>query len=335
MNDAPAAARSTTGTGPPDREGANVAKGFAIAGMVGAVLGFATFAAGLAGEWWWFADLLANLRWQASLAMLGGGLLALCCGRRWDGAVFALGGCLAVGLWTPWYFGAPVAAPSESAEERLHLLTWNCSADNRQPEEAVAWLKEADPDVLVLLEVTPEWSLHLAKLPGYGHRLIDVRDDNFGIAVLSRFPPRSWRLRRFGIGPGYGADVDLRVGGRRIRLLAVHAVPPMSAGASATNGEQLAALVSAIDEGSVATIVCGDLNATPWSRSYRRLVRSAELVDSARGRGLPDTWNPIHFPACGLPIDHILCTPDLGIAERDVGPWLGSDHRPLWATFAW
>ncbi len=67
---------------------------------------------------------------------------------------------------------------------------------------------------------------------------------------------------------------------------------------------------------------------TPWSPHFRRLLRDSELRDVARGRGLSPTWYPTPLPL-GIPIDHVLVSDEIGVAQREVGPDLGSDHRAV------
>ena len=75
-------------------------------------------------------------------------------------------------------------------------------------------------------------------------------------------------------------------------------------------------------------MVVGDLNCTPWSPHFRRLLRDAGLRDVARGRGLEPTWYPTSLPL-GIPIDHVLVSDEIGVANRELGSDLGSDHRPV------
>jgi endonuclease/exonuclease/phosphatase (EEP) superfamily protein YafD len=70
----------------------------------------------------------------------------------------------------------------------------------------------------------------------------------------------------------------------------------------------------------------GDLNCTPFARSFAALCETAGVRDSARGFSLTNTWH-IKSTFLGLPLDHILVSPDILVAERIVGPAVGSDHR--------
>ena len=76
----------------------------------------------------------------------------------------------------------------------------------------------------------------------------------------------------------------------------------------------------------------GDLNATPWSHGYRKLLRESDLYDSLVGSGRQASW-PSGMGLAGklgmIPIDHCLVSLGVEVLDRDLGQASGSDHRPL------
>jgi endonuclease/exonuclease/phosphatase (EEP) superfamily protein YafD len=74
--------------------------------------------------------------------------------------------------------------------------------------------------------------------------------------------------------------------------------------------------------------VLGDLNATPWSYYFQRLVRESGLTDSSKGRGIHATWPAGLFPL-RIPIDHCLLSPEIGVINKMTGNNVGSDHLPV------
>jgi endonuclease/exonuclease/phosphatase (EEP) superfamily protein YafD len=75
-------------------------------------------------------------------------------------------------------------------------------------------------------------------------------------------------------------------------------------------------------------IVMGDLNATPWSQPFRRLVARSGLCDSRAGFGIAASY-PADSTVLRIPIDHVLITCSIGVADRRVERDIGSDHRPV------
>ena len=60
----------------------------------------------------------------------------------------------------------------------------------------------------------------------------------------------------------------------------------------------------------------------------RQLAANSDLVDSMVGHGIQHTW-PRQLWPLRVPIDHLLHSPSLTTTNRRVGPFLGSDHRPV------
>lgn len=75
-------------------------------------------------------------------------------------------------------------------------------------------------------------------------------------------------------------------------------------------------------------IVMGDLNTTPWGRIFSA-VPGMRAGDPRFEGTFPAFAGPL-----GLPIDHIKFGGGLSLTDYSVGPDIGSDHRPLFATFA-
>jgi endonuclease/exonuclease/phosphatase (EEP) superfamily protein YafD len=78
--------------------------------------------------------------------------------------------------------------------------------------------------------------------------------------------------------------------------------------------------------------VVGDLNASPWSHSFRSLADS-DLINSLNGFGLQASWPAVLGPF-GVPIDHLLHSAELTTVSREIGPSLGSEHRSVFITLA-
>jgi endonuclease/exonuclease/phosphatase (EEP) superfamily protein YafD len=79
-------------------------------------------------------------------------------------------------------------------------------------------------------------------------------------------------------------------------------------------------------------VLAGDLNLTMWNRGYRPLVDVAGLHNARKGHGIGPTW-PALWPV-GVPIDHVLASPDVGFRTFRVLPSIGSDHLPVAAEFS-
>ena len=118
-----------------------------------------------------------------------------------------------------------------------------------------------------------------------------------------------------------------------IRLALLHPAVPSTSGLAARH-ERFLSLAGASIRAAKSGIVLGDLNTTPWSAGYRELLEEAGLEDTREGYGLQTTWPSFLPAALRIPVDHVLVTPDLAAADRQVGPEVGSDHLPVWVELA-
>ena len=85
-------------------------------------------------------------------------------------------------------------------------------------------------------------------------------------------------------------------------------------------------------------IFAGDLNLTPWSPYYKRLVEKTGLHNTKLGFGVEPSWiesaTYVHLPAwiigvIKLPIDHIFVSNDIKVVDCKTIKGGNSDHRML------
>jgi endonuclease/exonuclease/phosphatase (EEP) superfamily protein YafD len=284
--------------------------------------------AGFVGRYAWWLDLGAHFRVQYTVLFA---LLAVCyaVGRKKWWAVGALclmllnGGVVVQQL----YFGG--ASIENGRGPTLRAMLMNVNTKNGDPVKVLEVIRQENPALLVLEEVNSRWIEALeplfAEYPCHEYR---VRLDNFGIALFSRYPCRETEILYLGeVGvPSIRAEVICC--NAVITVLATHSLPPGGAEYSAYRNEQLertGEYVAAL-EGPV--LLLGDLNTTPWSYYFKRLLKRSGLKDGSRGQGFLASW-PSFAPIFWIPIDHCLHSPELGIVDIRTGASSGSDHFPL------
>ncbi|MCI5133171.1 MAG: hypothetical protein D3904_17065, partial [Candidatus Electrothrix sp. EH2] len=119
----------------------------------------------------------------------------------------------------------------------------------------------------------------------------------------------------------------IRIQQRDVRLLATHPMPPIGPELSRLRNQQLNRLPQYVDT-SLPVLLLGDLNISPWSPHFSRLLQRTRLRNSMRGFGVQATW-PSANPLFGIPLDHVLHSDHIVILNRTVGPDAGSDHLPV------
>lgn len=270
----------------------------------------------------WLLDLAVHWQWLHAavfaFACIG------CAGwrRRW---LLWLPACA-----LPWLTATPALPMAEPGPPTLRVAFANVHVSSEDPSRLLAWLAREPVDVLAIGELSPGFAdaLSHAAPAALGHRSLHPQPTPWGIGLLSRYPLRDVRLLpgRDGV-PRLEATIDLDRSA--VRLVVLHPKPPMTAAMLLERDRAVAVVASARD--TRPRIVLGDLNATPWSRP----LQDAADGDLLRATTLAPTW-PAHWTLRpGIPIDHVLASPQWAVRTTGIGPDIGSDHRPVRAELRW
>jgi endonuclease/exonuclease/phosphatase (EEP) superfamily protein YafD len=289
---------------------------------------------GLLGGWSWILDLFAHFRWQylfVSVIVLG---IATWRRARWiiaaAGLTLLLNGLL-IGAQA-WRWQLQGGSPAAGSGPGLSVVALNVLRINSRKQDVLAYLRAADADVIVLLEVDQSWMQALQPLQAsHPHQLARLRNDNFGIALFSRIALADSGTPALGEAGLPSIVATLRYQERELVLIGTHPPPPVGARLSGLRDQQLRALAARVEAESRPVLLVGDLNATPWSHGVRRLT-SGRLAFRGSRPWVP-TWRAGSVLA--VPIDHALCTAPLVITAHEVGPDVGSDHRPVAIRIGW
>lgn len=224
-------------------------------------------------------------------------------------------------------------AADDDAPAGLSVMAYNVNYRNTKQSQAIEYVLNARPDVLVLFEVNQDWEWYLMRLANaYPHALVEMdTDDGNGIAFYSK--------HAFSGGIRWSEEVpyvDVSVGGEvaPLRILGVHLLNPIRIKKShwAKGVRQVEQLVADIDA-DAPTLVIGDMNSTPNGNYYRRLIENGALMPAGRGRMLMPTWGPLGIPL--LQLDHAFITQAVQVVGDYIGPLNGSDHRPIVTVVRW
>ena len=268
----------------------------------------------------WIIDLASHWQWLYLAGLVLACTIVVFTDRRW-----------ALWLLVLPLFWLTASDPTSGMEHEdfrnasvLSVASANVNLENRDAAPLVRWLAESKPDALVLQEVSPEYARELGALHDYPFRHLVLRNDPFGIAVLSRFPIVQVQTVEDDEGIEH-IDALIDWNGKKIRLTAWHPMPPISQYDHTKRNLQLLALAKEAKASGQPAIVAGDLNATPWSIAFSNL----DQAGLRRASGLTPTWPAVGRGWIGIPIDHVLVTSHWSVVEREVGPNLGSDHLPV------
>lgn len=290
--------------------------------------------AALLAPFGWPFELFAHFRWQVGVAALALLLASLILRRPWMMVV----ACFTIA--TPWLPGVLMSGRAAAHEpsapacsgDQLRVVTANAWFASTDHAALLGWLSRSDADVIALQEVTPQWALALQPLArAYPYRKVMPRDDPYGIALLSRWPLQDVQPMDFAADglPSLVANVDIH--GRRLRVIALHTRWPVVPELQAARDRALRQAAALAFTQPESTILLGDLNLTPYAPAFARLVAESGLRDALAGVAWRPTWQAGFWPLA-LPIDHVLVPRVSCVTGHEIGPDLGSDHRPLRVT---
>lgn len=300
-----------------------------ITDVLGIGLAIATFL-GFFGRLFWLFDLFAHFRvqyMQICLILIG---IALWQRRNKRAVALILLACLNYAFVLPLYFGKPAPA----TEKPIRAMLMNLNAGNGNTEQVLEAIRNADPDILLLEEVTPKWAHELAVLEtNFPYRVAEPQEGCFGIMLLGKVPLERGKVVEIGDAgvPSITADAYLPQG--TISIIATHPLPPINADYSRHRNHQLAALPDLVKTQGHPVLLMGDLNTSPWSPFFSKLIRETELENSMKGFGFQPSW-PANIPFLRIPLDHMLHSPEIKIRNRMVGGNVGSDHFPVMVDFS-
>lgn len=247
-------------------------------------------------------------------------------------------------------------AKSAALGGRARLLTYNIrhcrGTDGRvAPERVAAVIAGTEADIVALQEVdvgrkrtggldqAEEIARHVGMRPHF-HPALHLEEERYGDAVLTRPPSRLVRagplpglVRRPRLEPRGALWVEVEVGGARLQVVNTHL--------GLLGAERIAQVEALLGPGWLGdpalrgpAVLLGDLNATSWSRAYRRLAgRLADARRVAERKGPRPATFPSRFPL--LRIDHVFVGEGVAVERVAVvdgpGPRRASDHLPVLA----
>lgn len=292
-------------------------------------LGFCLVSAAFAlGPFNWAAELMTHFRVQAAIA--GVVIAVACASLRLHRTALATCAFVAFHVIPMLPYLIPAQPPTPTGQPQIRLMQINVLTGNRDHLAVEQAILAANPDIVGLVEVNRRWLAALAPLHArYPYRIEHPQDDNFGIALFSRFPLDNLQLRPLAVPGLQMITGEFTLGSTPITVAVAHPVPPSGRSLSALRNRQFVRLSEILKESEGREIILlGDLNTSPWSPVYYDFEQAAGLRNSARGFGLFPTW-PSGIPPLMIPLDHCLISPGLRATTFKLGPHIGSDHLPV------
>jgi len=277
------------------------------------------------GAWFDNCELLSHLRPVLCLIALLPAVLLLMV-RNWPAAIvaiinFLLNAIPLLQLYMP--TGNANISPAAPHLKILQMNVWG--GKNHDYKQAMATIRNVQPDIVGLSEITGSWLQELnVGLTEFPYRVAEP--NHGGICILSRLPLRDRRVEFYGTIKRPRIFARVEVQDRLVTIVFAHPVIPI--GHPETRNGELAELARETSSDPNPTILAGDLNCTPWSYYFSKLKADGRLHDSEAGFGFQPSWCAF-WPCTIFPIDHCLMTATIVTVSRRLGPRIGSDHLPV------
>lgn len=309
----------------------------ALAGVTRIFIGLGSLLTvlGFLGGLFWVFDLAANFRLHLATVGMAFTLFAGLQRLKITATIAGLATLTNAVLVAPLYMGMMQNDAPSTTGKPLRIVMANVQQNMGDPKVVGQFLDDLDADVVGLVEVNKKWMRALKPhLKRWRYRLIKTRDDNFGMALLAKTRLKGEAKSLAGGLPTIVARI--KHDGGEIGLVLVHPPPPVSGEIAGVRNKLFESLSGWRSQWSDDLVIFGDFNATPWSVPFRDLLSSAGLRHGRLGQGYQPSWPTrlfkVNVGMFGLPIDHVLIGGDLQFIEHQIGPKIGSDHRPLLVT---
>lgn len=312
-----------------------------------AILILMTLAPFLRVGWWWVRVLdfprlqIATLCAGAAIALIPLAIRSEI--RPLDLTLLAL--VAAAGLWQfshvfrytrlrdPMLLDADPDAAANTA--KLTLLTANLKVSNKQYRLARDAIRNANTDILVLIEADAQWFQALSPIRDtYPHRIEHIAGDGLGLLIWSRLPLAMPEIKRLVSKDRVSMHFSIETpGDLRARMIAIHPAPPglpkddaPGLHDSRQRDAELVMVAKAVASNrDQPWIVAGDFNDVAWSHTTRLFERLSGLMDPRVGRGLFNTYHA-NRRLLRYPLDHVFLSPGMRIANLRRVRIPGSDH---------
>jgi endonuclease/exonuclease/phosphatase (EEP) superfamily protein YafD len=309
------------------------------------VVGFAMVAATVLplsrSEAWW-VRVFDFPRVQISVVAAAAAVAyAATASRIGDMGIFFLGSvvlCLIyqaymIAPYTPLFRKQSLRSDRPLGDSSIRLTIANVYQYNRNARGFLDVVREADPDVVLVLETDAWWKEQLSELEQtYPHTVFQPQENTYGMLLYSRFElidPKVDYLIEDGI-PSIHTAAKLP-SGVEVSLHCMHPKPPFPTEdpTSTQRDVELVVLAKAIQGSDVPTIVMGDLNDVAWSRTNYLFQDISGLLDPRIGRGF---YNSFHakYPFMRFPLDHFFHSRHFKVVSVRRLARFGSDHFPMY-----
>lgn len=225
-------------------------------------------------------------------------------------------------LFIQWFWQSH-PAPKTDQGTTFKVAHFNVWKRNTQHQEVIKVANNTNADIISFEEVNERWWQALKKGLGsnYPYWYVVTRDDNFGIAMFSRFELKNTQEKYFSDLPSITTTVHMPFG--KLHWVSSHVLPPKNNQWYHRRNHDLEKISLYMQGKKGYKLAVGDYNIVSWSPVIQQFKKKANLLDSRR------EFSP-SYPAwswlLGVPIDHIFHSPNIQCLSFGTTQTTPSDH---------
>lgn len=222
-------------------------------------------------------------------------------------------------------------ADLKPGEKPLNLLVSNVYQENQEYHRLVKLVNETNPDILFLLETNKAWMDNIREATDQFEYKIEVPLENtYGLLFYSKLPIKHQQVNYLISEEIPSILVDIEYNNEIVRLYGLHPTPPVPQENDESTERDAEILITgkAAKEYGKACIVFGDMNDVAWSRTTRLFLKTSQMLDPRRGRGMYNTFHEKYW-FLRWPLDHYFLSSQFRMVNMKIEESIGSDHFPI------
>lgn len=220
---------------------------------------------------------------------------------------------------------------SDTSGPSFHILVANVYQDNRSYQKVLDLVALRRPDIVFLVETDQRWADAVQGLKSdYPHYIELPQSNTYGLLFYSKLPILHREVHHLVDPEIPSLMVDVAFESQSIRLFALHPTPPVPQENPKSTDRDAEILIvgKRVKEYQGPCVVLGDLNDVAWSHTTTLFLKTSELLDPRRGRGIFSTFHARYW-LLRWPLDHYFVSAHFRLVSMKVEGPVDSDHFPI------
>ena len=216
-------------------------------------------------------------------------------------------------------------------KECLNLLVANIYQHNLNYQKLLNLVKKRNPHVVFLLETDKKWLEGVKSLrENYPHYIEIPQENTYGLLFYSKLPFVHQEINYLIDEEIPSIIADVEFDNKVVRIYGLHPTPPVPQENphSTDRDAEILMIGKMAKEYDKPCLVIGDLNDVAWSYTTKLFLKSSELLDPRRGRGMYSTFHA-KYKLLRWPLDHYFLSSHFRLVDMKVEDHIDSDHFPI------